>query len=188
MKSVEQIILALLAATVLMPTITACPVAEDIAPCVCYNVSATSYNLDCQFIHSTDQLNAISSVDFPEKTFYQLSITESDLDEIDRLPRGVSFEHIYLQNNFYLSRVSEEALVDSYDTLTYFKADNTSLASIDFLVANLPSFTRFDHLRMHNHSVSFIDSLHSNSMTFFEVPLGNIKAIAPGESTNFPLL
>lgn len=162
------------------PLVTGCPEPEAIEPCTCF-LDGYGYKLYCGNISSTAQLNSIFSVDFPEKSFYKLNISQSAIDAITMLPSGVSFKHIELRENFELTQVSPEAFVDSFDTLEVFFVWYTALPSLDFIISNLPQYSALERLTSYYSPVQSIGPLSSQSLEYFAVEYAELQFVSPGE-------
>jgi len=175
-----MLLLAVLACLAVTAT-SQCPPSDDISPCECSQDPLGRYTMECYGIESIPQLQSIFQASFPDKTFYNLYITESpELTSMEDVFNGVTFVIVELYKSGIKS-IDSGAFTSSIDTLEQLIVKDTVLESnfIDF--SSFGNYSRLSVLNIQDSSIDSITALSSNTIEYFGMISSQVNSISAGK-------
>jgi len=160
-----------------------CPIASDIAPCVCSHESQ-GLLLNCNSITSDQQLSAVFRAHFPVTDFYKLDLDDAQITKLGSDLNTLTFTEIYVRYT-PLQRVEYGFLTASTDTLVTLMLQYGDLSVFPFEELSLMSkLQRFD---VWSNSIdSAFPPLSSDSLLYVFAGANNIPAVNPGTFDEVP--
>ena len=158
-----------------------CPLAEDIAPCVCWDYGSLDLEMDCTFVTSEQELEQAFMADFPITRFGLFYMEDNPyIKNLGNILNGVSFRAIEIYNT-PLEFISEYFLMDSFTSLSNILIVNTSLTTDNFPFLTLGNYQRLTSMILDQNDISWTPVLHSDSLTLLMLSHGNISEISVGK-------
>ena len=169
---------------------SACPNADDIAPCTCYASSDNKWvDLDCSMVKDSDQLGNIFQANFPVKQFSQLVISNNQ--HIKELPEGVfndvAFETISIQRTS-LSHVDEGTFKGSKDVLKSLKIVQSKLTDDGFPFSSLKSYKALEVFHLSFAKLTKFPKISSDSLARVNFLSNKIHEVATDSFDDLPHL
>ena len=157
-----------------------CPIAEDIAPCVCTN--DTYLVLDCSAVQTEAQLEEVFQAEFPVKEFYTFVIDSSyNLFRLDFSTNGVSFvEFLFTGSQSSIEFISEEFFRDSAATVSDIDVFSSEIGDGGFPFEALSGYPSLSIVRVTNARLTQMPIIESDSLGNLALRGNEIAAIEPG--------
>ncbi|XP_042216928.1 oplophorus-luciferin 2-monooxygenase non-catalytic subunit-like [Homarus americanus] len=162
------------------PRELACPVEEDIIPCVCSQWNKISLDLDCSDVEDEDDLARVFKANFPYPQFRRLTIKNNQHVKVLRKSDlgNITFEQFWITDGV-LEEVEEGALSTSASTIVNLVFNFNNISSFPFL--DLKDFPMLTSLDMRHNEIKGFPELYSETLgsLFLSVnPLGELPVHA----------
>ena len=163
-----------------------CPVATDIAPCVCTVTDTNELMMDCSAVESDAQLAAVFSKTFPVKEFLQFQIvSNNNIHFLADIFNGVSFRLIYLSSVPNLAQITSGAFADSKYSLESISILITALTEVTFPFSTLNEYTKLTYLQISASNITFLPAFNSSSLQTLWISSAPIPVLLGSKMNDF---
>ena len=159
-----------------------CPEEFDVAPCICTFNDLTDITMDCSDVESDVQLAAIFANNFTVKEFYMFEIISNDnIQLLSNVFNGVSFRYFLLDDIPNLARITNDAFVDSRDTLETIDIRFTPLTEDTFPFSTLDQYPKLNYLYIDHSNIYLVPAIQSSSLQTLIIENGLTDVLPAGE-------
>ena len=158
-----------------------CPIAEDIAPCVCTD-DGTDLVLDCSDVQSEAQLKKVFQAEFPVKEFFMFVIDNPhDLFHFNFSTNGVSFVEFFFTGSYIsIQSISEEVFRDNAATVEYIEVLSSEIEDGGFPFEALSGYPSLVAFIMYDARLTQMPVIQSDSLQDLVLGRNQISTLEPG--------